>query len=335
MRFFRPSHNPYTRQKRDEAWELYRRYIAEQDALRDSGYAFQELQEAIARLPRLEMVYMNHGWSLWSGPSGRKDGKNNPFHDALAVSGGDHSHCHPSGVLQMRSLMLAVHQAGLELHTLHVGDVNWKFLQPDDDTIEKMKTILNFVHSLALHISLGYLEDDIGQEIPECRKFLSNNKLHHFLRAAPDLSVLDIQFDWNEPFSPAEFENVVQDFTWSRLRHLQLESIDTTEHDWLRFFQRHASTLKTLTFCSIRLLGGEWPDVLEGMQECLSLDSVRVGNELIGLNPLHGWQFEPGGLESSKDMSVQANRTRKAIEHFLVHGGTCPLRDEVHHPQMN
>ena len=76
----------------------------------------------------------------------------------------------------------------------------------------------------------------------------------------------------------------------------------------------------------IRLLEGEWADVLERMQQLLALKEFYLGYYLYGDDPEQFWSFAPPGYTSSKDDSVHANQLRWALEDFMVHGGNCPLR---------
>ena len=318
--------------------------LLEQDGLRAAGYGLQEFTKAFARLPRLVDIRMNHGWALWSGGCGPEgpDWKK-PFTAALANGGGDHIHGHPSGVYQFSSLIEALHRTGRQLTCLHAGDVNWKFLQQDEATMQKTKDILKPLRDLTLVISLGHTDNDIGVEIPQCRTWIyenddNRNKLYDLLTSAPELTNLDFTFDWNVPYAPIEFKDIVQSYTWPSLHDLYLDNIDAADEDWLTFFERHSPTLKHLSFRSIKLLTGGWPETLERMQKCLTLKSASVGEELMSAEyPHKRWLLEPPLQMSHRDVRSQGNRTRVAIESFLVERVTdiCPLRDLALHPAFD
>ena len=336
--------NPYTKKEMDTAWEVFKRMLLEQDELRAAGYGLREFTGAFARFPRLVDVRMNHGWALWPGGFGSEgpDWKK-PFAAALANGGGDHIHEHPSGVYQFSSLIGALHRTGCQLRCLHAGDVNWKILKQDEATIQKTKDVLKPLQDLTLVISLGHTENEIGVEIPECRRWIeendtNRNKLYDLLTSAPELTNLDFTLDWNEPYAPIQFKDIVQSYTWPSLHELYLENMDAAHQDWLAFFERHSATLKHLSFRSIKLLSGSWPETLEHMQECLTLKSAHVGQDLISAEyPHKRWLLEPHLHMSHKDMRSQGNRTRVAIESFLVQRATdtCPLRDRVLHPALD
>lgn len=333
--------NPYTKKEMDTAWEVYKRMLSEQDELRAAGYGLREFTEAFARFPRLVDVRMNHGWALWPGGMGPEGPeRKNPFAAAFANGGGDHRHEHPAGVYQFRSLIAALHRTGRPLRCLQAGDISWKLLKQDEATMQKIKDMLKPLRDLALVISLGYTENDIGVEIPECRAWIykndtNKNKLYDLLTSAPELTALDLTFDWNEPYAPITFKQIFQTYTWPSLHDLCLENIDAAHQDWLAFFERHSPTLRHLCFRSIKLLSGGWPETLEYMQKCLTLKSAHVGEELMSAEyPHKRWLLVPHPHMSHRDMRSQGNRTRVAIESFLVEKATdtCPLRDRGLHP---
>ena len=88
----------------------------------------------------------------------------------------------------------------------------------------------------------------------------------------------------------------------------------------------------------MKLLTGCWPETLEHMQKCLTIKSAHVGEQLVSTtSPLKRWLLEPRARMSRRDMRSQGNRTRVAIESFLVERATdlCPLRDRMWHPALD
>ena len=94
----------------------------------------------------------------------------------------------------------------------------------------------------------------------------------------------------------------------------------------MNFFERHAKTIKHISLSMIRLLKGEWPDVLARMKQLLALKDFHIAFDLYGDDPMQFWSFEPSGYTSSMDDSVPSNVLRWALEEFMVQGGDCPLR---------
>ena len=315
-RDMREYQKPLSKERMDEAWSMYEKFYQEQANLREREYGFGELREAISNFPNLRKVSMSFGYALGFEEGYTTDDNTNPYLPALPAARADEWYPDPCGVPQMRSLVLAIHEANIQLKSLRIGEVNWRFLALDSTIIDKMKEVLAPLEQFELHISTGYGEEDdeIGIEIPECRDFLHNNSLHNFVSAASRVEDLYIGFDWSEPYSPADFSNIFQSTKWPFLRVLTLESIETSEEIWLSFLKRHASTLRELTLCSIELSSGAWVDVLERMQQSLSLESALFYYKLTGANP--------------QQLYSLGDRTCAAIEYFFIHGGGCPLRDE-------
>lgn len=322
----RPRHN-YSRDYLEKAYKEYTRMHAEQEALRNRDYGREEFSDAMSRLPRLSEICMNHGWAICQRPKGAK----NAFTAGLHNAGGDYC-----GIPFMRSMLLAVHEAGIELGILQLGSVDWKFLHQSDEVLERMKTALRHLTTLELVISTGMDEsgNEIGVEIPTCRRYLSNNtKLAEFLAAAPNLKHLGIGFDWFEPYCPAELKQVFGSTTWPCLESVALENIDAASENLNRFLEQHASTLKHVTMKTVRLLEGTWIDSLQKMNKILNLKSAYIRGDLLGEDPPQHWVLEPDIWAEYSDLRSQGNRTSKAIQDFLVQGGSCPLIDEDAHPQ--
>ena len=319
---------PPSKEELDNAWNTYETFLREQDDLRRRDYGFTELNEAITRFSNLRRVSMNHGWGLWHG-----NPDVNPYADALARAGSDDQYP-DAGVPQMRSLLMALHASGVKLQSLRIGQVSWKFLMLDSDILGNLMKVLEPLECFEISISTGVdlEEDEIGIEIEECREFLEENALHNFLAAASKVEDLRVAFDWNDPYSAAEFDTTFSETRWTCLTILSLECVEIIESDWLGFLERHASTLKELDLRSIELAYGSWVDVLEGTRKLLVLDCVSLSGRLTGISPQQHFELEPDTWASHRDMRSQGNRTREALENYLVSGGVCPLRDEEEHP---
>ena len=317
-----PPHN-FSRSRLEKAYKEYNRMYAEQEDLRNRGYGFKELSDAMSRLPKLSEICMNHGRTICRRPKGIKNAY------AAGFSAAKGNYC---GIPHMRSLLLAVYEAGIELDTLRLGDVNWKFLQQSDETLKRMKHTLRHLTTFYLVIST---ETGLrpGEEIPTCRKYLrSNNTLSGFLAAAPKLKDLAIAFDAYEPYCAAGLNQIVGDTVWPYLESIEMDNVDATFEDWNHFFEQHASTLKHVTMRTIVLRNGTWIHALENMSQVLNLTSVYASGNLIGLYPSQSWCLQHDICTRFSRLPNQANRNSKAIEKYLVEGGSCPLLDEIAHP---
>ena len=316
----------YSRSHLGKAYKEYTRMYAEQEDLRNRGHGFKELADAMSRLPKLSDICMNHGGAICEGPKG----VNNAFAAGLSKMRG--CHCVGGGIPFMRSLVLAVHEAGIELDTLRLGHVDWKFLQQTDETLKRMKCTLRHLTTLELAISTS--PEDMCAEIPVCRNYLLNNStLSEFFAAAPKLKDLAITFDGYKPYCPAALNQIVGDTVWPYLESIAMDNIDAMFSDWNHFFKRHASTLKHLTMRTIILRDGTWIDALEKMSQVLNLKSVYAEGHLIGKNPSQDWYLSAYVDTRFRRRPTQEYLTSKAVQDYLVEGGSCPLRDEVAHPQ--
>ena len=324
----RPRHN-YSRSCLEEAYTEYTRMYAKQEDLRNRDYGFKELADAMSRLPKLSEICMNYGWAICQRPTNAK----NPFAAGLINAGGDYC-----GIPFMRSLLLAVHAAGVELSTLELGSVDWKFLQLSDEILKRMESSLYHLTALELAISTGMDDsgNEIGVEILVCRRYLRNNaKLAKFLAAAPNLKNLTISFDWNKPYSPAKLNQIVGTQIWPCLESFAIKNVDAAPKHLNCFFEHHASTLKHISMDTIRLVKGTWLETLEKMSKVLNLNSAYIRGEILGENPPQCWNLEPDLWAEYSDLRSQGNRTSKAIQEYLVYGGTCPLIDEDAYPQSD
>ena len=316
----------------DSAYLEYQKYLAQQQDLRDRDYGSEDIYQAMSKLAHLNNIRMNLGFAMGASSQYSR----NAYNSALQYAGGDYDHPEP-GVPQMKSLLLGAKKANLQLDSLGVGSVNWKFLLGSRKTFEQMMSTL--AHLTELDLDIGCKSDDEDEtslEIPECRRFLEDStRLHDFYAAAPNLKTLALTFDWYEPFSPADFKDVVQVTTWPFLRTVCFENIDTTDRDWVAFFNRHASTLKHVTFKTIRLMDGEWWEVLKDMRKGLQLSSAYVRGQLLGDDPPQCWLLEPDLWAEYSDMRSQGNRTSKAVQDYLMGAeGECPLLDDYAHPEL-
>lgn len=321
------------RHEMDQGYIEYQRLFAAQEQLRKQDYGAPILLDVFSRLPKLVSIFTSLGCNLiFSSPylmANFKAGLRRPY--------GDIGHGQPTGVPQLRSLLLGSHHAGRQLTRLFIGDVNWQFLREGADNISMMKQSLHHLRMLELTISTGYDfdEGEPGPEIPECRQFLRNKALCNFLKAAPELEVLAIAFDCYTQDCATELKHIVHDHTWAKLKRVEFAKIDATEADFANFFSRHSSTLRHLGLRAIRLLErGKWVSTFENIQKTLSLTSAHMSDSIYCEDPPQYWRLDTAVWEHDDDENAQGNKTSAALSDYLVHGGTCPLLDHDKHPNL-
>ena len=313
------------------AWDIYQRYLSEQRALENNNFATDELTKAIGQFPKVKTVFMDCEFMFGEGKRNpKRDAYEDAFASALRCAGQD---C--PGVGQMHGSMQAIHNATVELDSLQIGGVSWKFMGQEDHIIEMMKEVLAPLKHFELGITTGYDEeaDEIGSEILICRTAFRDGRLGNFIAAATKLETLLVDFEWYEPCCPINFEHLVLFTHWPALRTLDLKCIEISRTRWLDFLRQHSATLRRLHLAHISLSTGLWVEVLEDMQEALQLEEMWFRWELRAMYPLQEWNLDPSLDANEDDAWCSNNRTRWALEKYMVEGGTCPLRDEQAHPQ--
>lgn len=263
-------------------------------------------------LPNLSDIIM----SLGSGVDKLSGYSRNAFRPVLQNAFGDRSETDRPGVRQALSVFQAAHHAHLELDELRLGYVDWKILQPGEDW-NMIKEVVKQVRLLEFNMSTGHdkATDEFGADIPERRQLISTGWLHELISGAATLEALSLCFDWNEPQSPAYFQDVFQDLTWSYLQ-ITLEKIDASAQDWLDFFDRHSSTLRHVVMHTIRLTTGSWNEVLESMSGALNLDFAYLRGELLGEDPKQYWDLEPAPWAEYSDWRIRRTGHLKRSKTF-------------------
>ncbi|KAL9005080.1 MAG: hypothetical protein Q9188_002127 [Gyalolechia gomerana] len=342
---------PYTQKELEIAWPIYKRYLQEQEDLIDRDWACKDLCQAIESFPNLTAVHVNFSHGLWYGSGWTADTSVNPYGDGLCQADGSSPYLWEfPGLGQIVSLMKMLGKVEVKLTSLRIGCLNWRFFEQCGETSEYLEEdnggdlfktmggLVQSLHDIKLVITTWsdeYENEDRGEsEVEECRTYLKNALLGRMLSKAPDLRKLAIASDASDPLCAIEFQYLAMNTHWPHLRTIKLDCIDAHERDWIGFYERHAKTLKHVALGTIRLLDGDWLDVLERMQQLLVLKEVHFDKDLYGLDLDQMWRFYPPGCTSSEDDSVQENRTRWALENFMIRGGVCPLRDEAAHPQI-
>ena len=306
----------YTDLQLRRAYEKYKKYLSNQNMMRSHNYESEMITDAFNKMPNLKTIEMSMEYCLGS-PSTKIE---RAFGKGLALPYGDDRQKELCGILQLRSLLLAVANANLKLESLCCGNVHWRFLKHSPGIFEKMQRAVQFLHHMTQHITTRTEEDD--NDIPQCYQFLDNyGRLRDLITAAPDLKHLEINFDDDNPFLPTSLKDVVGDFKWHALRSAIFSMIDTDEGALVNFYGRHADTLRGIGLENIRLeVGGVWPRLLQCMRKMLRLEKVRIGGRF---STADGASYL---LECLEDDGIRS-RTRVVIEDYLLAGGEGRLLD--------
>ena len=321
------------RLRMDHGYVEYRRLFPAQEQLQSPEYGLSAISDAFSRLPELcSIVTPIH---LGPGPSTLYLIKE--FKVRLQCPNGDLAQSLPARAPRLYSLLLASHDAGRQLTSLVIRDIDWRCLQDVPKCKDVQKESLRQIRILDLSISIGneFDENENGPEILACREYLANNAICDFIKAAPHLESLSVMLWTNTAAYVTKLKNIVDDHYWPKLKSITFAMIDATYADLASFCTRHAATLKHLGLHAIRLLEqGEWPPTMEIIQKTLNLESADFQRYLDCDDPPQYWPLSSAGFEDDDDETAQGNRTSAALSKYLIHGGSCPLLDEENHPNL-
>ena len=317
----------YTKEVLDVAWTKHQDHLRSQQDLRRQRYGIRKLQEAMPRLPKVKNFYMPMGNSF-----SQSDYLRRAFSAGLSIPFGDISRTRATGVPQLRSCLISMHDAGIRLQKFKCGDVSWKLFRCSKNDLNAFAATLAQVRKFRLQISTDILNargNASGIELPVCRRFLKNGRVRDLISGADDLEKLNVRLDWSIPTFGLELANVVGDCIWPRLSKVTLSNIETTEELLIHFLERHRVTLRKVHLNTMLLALGEWPSLVPRMRSSLHLDYLVLEGSLISDVPRR--YFDLGVIKWDNARireDVHRIEKRKAIELWFKNGGHCPLTDE-------
>ena len=320
------------------AFDTYMGYLADQERMRLQNFNLEVLKDALMKMPNVKTIELSTECALGRGTLIRE-----AFKDGLAEPYGDLESKEGCGVGQLRSILLAAEAAGLKFETLVAGYVDWRLFQEsshqNQEVLQKMQRSLRALKTLKLYITTRSDDDDYPDWdrshpiIPECARCLHETSHYKdFITATPDLERLDINFDCDDPHSPATLCDTVGTFTWHSLRVASFAYISADEDCLADFFVRHASTLRKLRLETIVLSTGSWPSILRCARKTLTLEQACLCGRLTSRLPVEDYYFDiPAGLNGGKRAKIEV-----VVEKYLLKGGEGPLLDlralvEKHH----
>lgn len=314
------------------AYEKYQRYLSDQNRMRGCDYNADTIGEAMVRMPNLKTIEMSMEGCLHESYSEKLD---RAFGEAYQSVCGDNGQKESCGVPQLRSLLLGASHAGLKLQGLRCGHVHWDIFKQRGEIFEQMKNAVQHLTMLNLHITTRISDDGAGDspneddyhfQIPACAEYLEESgRLQEFVVAAPDLSILDIRFDMENPYPPAGLKQIVGDFTWHSLHRVTFYVLQTTEDELMYFYGRHARTLNEIVLYKIQLTKGSWPNLLQKIRRTLHLKKAKICGVVTSENPNE--EFDFGTPPELYDDDDGENVLSSAVERYLMLGGDGALLD--------
>ena len=112
------------------------------------------------------------------------------------------------------------------------------------------------------------------------------------VRLMPCLQVLDLSFaSLLDSWPGVRMKSVIGDTCWSALREIVLRNLQPTGEDLLRFFERHAETLRAVKLGHLKLLQGMWSNVFKEMRNLLKLEECTLVHLWNTSDSLDNWGF--------------------------------------------
>ncbi|KAI4238509.1 MAG: hypothetical protein LQ349_001061 [Xanthoria aureola] len=156
-----------------------------------------------------------------------------------------------------------------DLRKLNVQDKDYNLMAPAVSTLK------------VFQISVAYTVDNHGVSrvaaYRACVELFERGRLLGLLRLMPCLQVLNLSFgSLQTSFPGVRLKSVVGEIFWSALREVTVERLHSTGEDLLRFFERHAKTLRAVRLIEMWLGQGMWSNVFKEMRNWLKLEECTL-----------------------------------------------------------
>ena len=300
-------HN-YTERELQQAYERYRKNLAEQNRMNESAIYQEALVSAMKRLPRLTSF-------ITSCERGNSDHFRAAFEDGLSENvtpdRGNYDH-YNSGALQLGFLLSAADKADLRITKLVSGSLGQccrlAYIERDDFMTRSVRNLR------ALHLLLSH-ESRASGPGAAVNVFGANEEQFGyppFMVSAPDLETLSIEYNEIRRNNPPDLKHFLRRFHWPYLTSVTFAKMSTSYMTLNDFCIRHASTLKEFCLKDIDLHGGLWVSMFTQMRHRLELDKI----DLAGSFQIHAGHFWSLGGEDKK--------TTALIERYILHKDTKP-----------
>jgi hypothetical protein len=233
------------------------------------------------------------------------------------------------GVLSVLTAMFATKMSVLDLR---IDDVGWKEMFRSTHRLDVFRTVLAPVRRLKFSTTddlTGYVADafpNVGSVVASmsCLQDLELN-FHYSEFSPPRRWSLGSGEYWEMPRSSVS-EIFPKQTYFPHLVRLSLFGFRSEETRLLSFLERHARTLSVLQLGNATLISDAcsgahpcWVRVIRRLQADLDLKEMRFAKLLNGSS--QRWKISDLGEYSGPDC------LKAQVEHFVVHGGTCPLED--------
>lgn len=304
--------------------ELYR----SQQNLKRARYGSRELLEAMSHFPNLQDFIMTMASRIEKSSNYLEHfyaaGLKGPF--------SDFGHGHAVGVPQLQSIYRSAFRSGTKFKSFACGGVSWQLFKATKKDLAEFASVLSKCHRFRLHLYKRYEEPGtLGSETRQCRRYLANGCVCDLLSQAERLESLRLLID--QSYSGfgiglvfgVDLQNVVGDYTWSRLSHVSFGGVEASADDLVAFVKRHALSLRSLHLENFSLTSGQWSTTLPRIRSSFKYTpNVTLEGNLSSQIP--GWRifdFGHTGYEALDEKRFFDRR--RSVEEWFKNDGDCPL----------
>ena len=248
-----------TGQLLNRAWLLYEEYQAGHKKIEQAGFFRAKMVEAFKRLPSLT-IFSAPAKSAYDRYVAEIESSLPTDFSVYVGTYGD-----PSCVGATKSVLLAVESAGLQLSSFHCPQFNWQTLKQD---FSDLPTLGRSIFHLKV-LDIAFVE--FGYDI-----ILKNGRLFSFITSAPNLERLRLNFEvWPSYYTMPMVDEIIKDFHWPSLKAISLESLASSGHYLVQFFERHKNTLREIRLRDMIMPQGSWEVTFHEMRR-----TFRFGHQL-------------------------------------------------------
>ncbi|KAI4227244.1 MAG: hypothetical protein L6R36_002564 [Xanthoria steineri] len=197
----------------------------------------------------------------------------------------------PYGLQDLLPVFLAIDPEKTTLQSLGLC-CGWKNVNAQDQDYNLMARLLSTLE--VFKISVSWLGDRKNHRASyeAYVKHFQGGRLLGLVRLMPCLQVLVVSFASLPDIYPGvRLKSVIRDTYWSALREIVLGNLQPTGEDLLRFFERHAETLRAVKLYHLKLVQGMWSNVFKAMRNLLKLEECTLVHLWNTSDSLDNWGF--------------------------------------------
>ena len=248
-----------TKQLLNRAWLLYEEYQAGHKKVEQADFFRGKMVEAFKSLPTLKIISTPASSAYERYVAEIKELL--PTYSFVDVAlYGD-----PLCVSATESVLLAAEAAGLQLSDFHCPRFNWQTLKQN---VSDRSTLSRSIFHLKV-LSIAFVE--LGYDT-----ILKIRRLFSLITSAPNLERLGLNFEvWPSLYTAPMVNEIIKDFHWPSLKAISLDSLNSSEHYLVQFFERHKHTLREILLRDMGMPQGLWEVTFHEMRR-----TFRFGHQL-------------------------------------------------------